>query len=112
MTLPEMRVFRWRLYEIERYAKSFRHVLERFPASGIYGDDYGLRSLWDEFCFEAQEGPVSELEYAWDHTLDGFVQAIVERIPAHHQELLSWSIAQEQEHVPRQHQWHRFDVVK
>lgn len=66
--------------------------LSRHPASGIFGD-FGHRTLWDEFCYEVQYGPTSQLEGAWDHTLSGFAQAVVEQMPAHVAALLSWYLA-------------------
>jgi hypothetical protein len=31
--------------------------LRRLEASGIWGDDHAHRTLWDEVCYEVQEGP-------------------------------------------------------
>ena len=64
------------------------YCLQRFPASGIYGDGFAYKTLWDEWCHEVQEGPHDLLESAWDHTLSTFLKGVIDRIPAHARELL------------------------
>lgn len=54
--------------------------LEQFEATGIFGDDYKHRTLWDEYCHEIQEGPHGPLKFAFDTTVVPIVQAIVEAI--------------------------------
>ena len=63
--------------------------LQRFPASGVYGDAFAYKTLWDEWCHEVQEGPHYLLESAWDHTLSTFLKDVIDRVPAHARELLS-----------------------
>lgn len=63
----------------QRAARRLVHRLQRIFASGIYGDDYRYRSLWDEFCHEQQNGPYFD-EDVWDETLEGLLQAEVERL--------------------------------
>ncbi len=66
--------------------------LQRMPATGIYGDDHGHRSLWDEYRFEAQEGPTPALESAWDQALSQVAQDVIEKTHAHTKALLSWHL--------------------
>lgn len=63
----------------QRAARRLVHRLQRISASGIYGGDYRYRSLWDEFCHEQQNGPYFD-EDVWDETLEGLLQAEVERL--------------------------------
>lgn len=69
--------------EIDRLARRIVHALQRMPASGIYGDDYAYKSLWDEYCHEAQEGPHDGLEGSWEMTINPFVDEVLDKIPHH-----------------------------
>lgn len=63
----------------QRAARRLVHRLQRISASAIYDGDYRYRSLWDEFCHEQQNGPYFD-EAVWDETLEGLLQAEVERL--------------------------------
>jgi hypothetical protein len=63
--------------------------LQRIPTSGIFGEDYIYKTLWDEFCHEAQDGPHDLLAGAWKHTMDAVVNEVIERLPRHVASLLS-----------------------
>jgi hypothetical protein len=63
----------------QRAARRIVHRLQRISASGIYGDDYSFRSLWDEFCHGQQNGPHFDQD-VWDDTLEALLQAEVERL--------------------------------
>jgi hypothetical protein len=79
-------------YGDERFsalARKVRHSLQRMPASGIYGDEYGYRTLWDEYCHEIQLGPHTQLEWAWDSVIDPAILDIVEKMPVQERRLLS-----------------------
>jgi hypothetical protein len=54
--------------------------LEQVEATGIFGDDYKHRTLWDEYCHEIREGPHGPLKFAFETTVVPIVQAIVEAI--------------------------------
>jgi hypothetical protein len=69
--------------------------LQRIKASGIYGDDYNYKTLWDEYCQEAQSGPVELLAGAWHVTILPLLDDVVERIPRHAALLLSIAAAWE-----------------
>lgn len=77
------------------------HRLQRIEASGIYGDDYVYKSLWDEYCHEVQEGPHDLLVCAWDLTLENVMNDVIERIPRQVAVLLSifaaWDLDEEDE---------------
>ncbi|MBW9070622.1 hypothetical protein [Agrobacterium pusense] len=62
----------------QRAARRLVHRLQRISVSGIYGEVYRYRSLWDEFCHEQQNGPY--FDDVWDETLEGLLQAEVERL--------------------------------
>jgi len=69
--------------EFERLARRVIHHLQRMPASGIFGDDFHYRSIWDEWCHEVQEGPHELLEHAMDDTILPLINKILESVPAH-----------------------------
>lgn len=79
----------WAEEELERLARKVVYHMQRQSASGIWGDDYAYKSLWDEFCHEVQEGPTSLLESAWDQTLHDSLEAIQLRLPRETMTLLS-----------------------
>ena len=62
--------------------------LRRFPASGIWGDDYAYRTLWDEVCHEVQECPfdmpaadsLPSLSSAFDMTIRPYVNMLFEKL--------------------------------
>jgi hypothetical protein len=63
----------------ERFAALARRVLwrlQRIDATGIYGDDRSRKSLWDEFCYQTQEGP-DVLEGLWDTVIEPLCEEIV-----------------------------------
>ena len=63
----------------QRAARRLVHRLQQISASGIYGSDYRHCSLSDEFCHEQQNRPYFD-EDVWDETLEGLLQAEVERL--------------------------------
>lgn len=75
--------------EFEGLARRVIHQLQRMPASGIFGDDFRYRSIWDEWCHEVQEGPHELLEDAWDDAVLPFIDATLESVPAHVEALLT-----------------------
>ena len=75
--------------EVERLARRVNHWLQRIEASGIYGDDYAYKSLWDEWCHELQEGPHDQLDSAWQLPLLPILDDVIDRVPRHAAVLLS-----------------------
>lgn len=71
------------LKEWPRLARKVAYRMQRIPASGIFGDDYRHRTLWDEFCHEVKNGPHDQLEEAWEITLDGIMAGVVDDLPPH-----------------------------
>jgi hypothetical protein len=72
-----------RNYSKTRFAAFAREAavqLEQIEATGIFGDGYRHRTLWDEYCHEIQEGQHDPLKFAFDTTVVPIVQAIVEAI--------------------------------
>lgn len=80
--------------------------LRRIPATGIFGDDYTCRTLWDEICVEVQDGPFDDglfgdederglpnVSSAFDSTIAPFLRAAVEALPRQEAVLLTlWAI--------------------
>lgn len=58
-------------------------ALQKVPATYIYGDDYGFKSVWDEYCHEVQNGPSLGLEWAWDETIGPYISHQIGLLPAH-----------------------------
>lgn len=56
-----------------RLARKVVHAMQRFEATGIFGDDHGCRTLWDEYCHERHHGPHEALEAAWDGTITPYI---------------------------------------
>lgn len=79
----------------ERLARKVVFRLQRQPATGIFGDAIFPRSLWDEYCYEAQEGPHEQLTSAWDQLLNPLIQFLVDAIPQEEAVLLSIGAAWE-----------------
>src|SRR5262245_12814589 len=75
--------------EFEALTRKVIHRLQRIDASGIFGDEYVYKTLWNEYCHEVQEGPHEPLESAWDLTITAVLDDIVERAPSHTRVLLS-----------------------
>ena len=75
--------------ELEGLTRRVIYRLQRINASGIYGNDYAYKSLWDEWCHEVQEGPVDLLDYAWTQTLCPILDDVIDRLPHHVAVLLS-----------------------
>lgn len=75
--------------EIQALTRKVIFRLQRIPASGIFGDVYAYKSLWDEYCHEMQQGPHEILHHAWDQTLDPIIDELIDRIPKHSAALLS-----------------------
>lgn len=63
----------------QRAVRRLIYRLQRISASGIYGDEYCYRSLWDECCHKQQNGPYFD-EDVWDKTLEGLLLVEVERL--------------------------------
>lgn len=63
--------------------------LQRIKASGIYGDDFRHKTLWDEYCHEVQKGPYELLDDAWEMTLGRILEEVVTAVPRHEAVLLT-----------------------
>jgi hypothetical protein len=66
-----------RRFARKQFASLARRVvaaLQRAPASGIFGDDFQHKTLWDEYCHEVQNGPQDALAYAWNNTLEPILE--------------------------------------
>jgi hypothetical protein len=49
-------------FSLDRFAALARkavHQMQRIDASGIFGDDYRHKTLWNEFCHVIQTGPTT-----------------------------------------------------
>ncbi|MBS7537329.1 hypothetical protein [Ancylobacter lacus] len=80
--------------------------LRRIPATGIFGDDYTCRTLWDEICVEVQDGPFDDglfgdpdetelpgVSSASDSTIAPFLRTSIDALPPQEAVLLTlWAI--------------------
>ncbi|MBF0453912.1 MAG: hypothetical protein HQL72_03720 [Magnetococcales bacterium] len=69
----------------EMAKKAIWHI-RRIGASGIHGDDFEYKTLWDEFCHETQYGDF-DLD-AWEQTIHPFCAEIISRLPETEKQLL------------------------
>jgi hypothetical protein len=74
--------------EFEVLTRKVIYRLQRFGASGIF-EQYGYKTLWDEYCHGVQQGPHDLLQWAWDADITPFLEDVVERVPSHVAVLLS-----------------------
>ena len=79
---------------IQALTRKVIHGLQRMPASGIFGDDYRFRSVWDEYCREVQEGPHPMLEAAFDQTVDPMITWQIDRLDHSERELTEIILAE------------------
>lgn len=77
----------------EALARQVVHGLQRIPASGIFGDDFNYRTLWDEYCHELQHGPHPGLEFAWDGTISPFIEACIDKLSPRERDLLELALS-------------------
>ena len=77
----------------EAMARQVVHRLQRTPASGIFGDDFRYRTLWDEYCHERQQGPHPGLEYAWNATIGPYVGACIDNLSPGERDLLELAVS-------------------
>lgn len=75
--------------EWPHFARKAVYRMQRIPASGILGDEYRARTLWDQYCHEVQNGPHDLLEDAWEITVDGIFAAVIDDMPPHVAALLT-----------------------
>ena len=85
----------WRFSDtrIRALARKVIHAMQRMPASGILGDDYRFKTVWDEYCHEAQEGPHPMLEAAFDQTVDPMIAWQVDQLDQSERQLLEIALA-------------------
>ncbi|MEE4201717.1 hypothetical protein [Erythrobacter sp.] len=86
----------WRFSDtrIQALARKVIHAMQRMPASGIFGDDYRFKTVWDEYCREAQEGPHPMLEAAFDQTVDPMIAWHIEQLNHSERQLLEIALAE------------------
>ena len=79
---------------IQALLREVIHGLQPMPASGILGDDYRFKSVWDEYCREAQEGPHPMLEAAFDQTVDPMIAWHIDQLDHSERQLLETALAE------------------
>lgn len=67
--------------ELKSLTRRAIYRLQRIPATGIYGDDYRFKTVWDEYCHESQSGPFAE--DSWDDLLSQTFEHLVDQM--HHE---------------------------
>lgn len=84
-----MAVSRYAHARFALHARRVIHRLQRIRATGVYGDDYRHRTLWDEYCHEIQNGPYELLEEDWGKTVSPIMFSVAQSVPDHEARLLS-----------------------
>jgi hypothetical protein len=76
--------------EFSANVRKIIYRMRRFPASGVYGDEFKHKTLWDEYCHEQDNGPSEPLiVMAWGETLSPYFEEVLKSIPADTAILLS-----------------------
>ena len=86
----------WRFSDarVQALARKVIHALQRMPASGVFGDDYRFKSVWDEYCREVQEGPHPMLEAAFDQAIDPMIAWQVDQLDESERQLLEIALVE------------------
>lgn len=87
----------WRFSDtrIQALARKVIHGLQRMPASGIFGNDYRFKSVWDEYCREVQEGQHPTLEAAFNQAVDPMIGWQVDQLDHSERHLLEIALSEE-----------------
>lgn len=62
-------VRRFAVSRFEALASKLIEEVKGYPSCGMLSDDEGAENLWDDYCYDQQNGPVPELEFAWAEAL-------------------------------------------
>jgi hypothetical protein len=81
--------------EFAALTRKIIYRMRRCKASGIFGDDYAYKTLWDEYSHEVREGPHELLQCVWQDTIRVFIDDVIEQVPRHAAVLLSVFAASE-----------------
>jgi hypothetical protein len=74
-------IWRFSRERCSQLAQSIGEQLRKIPATCIYGEDVGLKTLWDEYCFHVFQGEETmSLEQAWRATIDPYCAAAMETV--------------------------------
>lgn len=86
----------WRFSDtrIQALARKVIYAMQRMPASGIFGDDYRFKTVWDEYCREVQEGPHPMLEAAFGQTVDPMIAWHIDQLDPAERQLLETALAE------------------
>lgn len=71
-----------------RLARKVVHAMQRCGATGIFGDDNGCRTLWDDYCHERHHGPHDALEAGWDQTITPYIDHALASLSRHERNLI------------------------
>jgi len=78
---------RFSVYRFSKLTGKVVYQLQRCPASGIYGESYTFKSMWDEYCHEIQNVP-SDLSEVWISSIEPFVEGAVSDLAKEERDLL------------------------
>ena len=77
--------------------------LRRYPATGILeGEAPRPKTLWVEFCWYWENGPIDLLDSAFDQTLDSFIAGPIAKLSAAEAAVLSSVLNEDEEDVGEQ----------
>jgi hypothetical protein len=73
-------------------ARKVIYRLQRLSASGIFGDDYRFKTMWDEFCQNVQSGSYDDsIDDAFDDILCDLTGDVIKGMPQSELNLLALS---------------------
>lgn len=72
----------WATSHVEMLANKAVYRLTRIKAAGLFSE-YNFRSVWDEYSYDAKEGPHGGFSELLHDMMHDACSAIVEKIPPH-----------------------------
>lgn len=93
-------VMRFASSRIESLARKLISEIKNFPSCGLYNNCEEAHSLWDDYCFDRQNGPATVLEFAWAEVFDPHLLSIINVLDQREATLLSIALCWSQGRDP------------
>tara|TARA_R110002126_G_scaffold86474_19_gene208813 strand:- start:4843 stop:5667 length:825 start_codon:yes stop_codon:yes gene_type:complete len=82
-------VLRYSNHRLARLAGEVANRMRSLDPVGLH-EDFSPRDLWDEYCYEVQEGPTDpQITWGWGYHIRGEVLAVIEALDSEEAVLLS-----------------------
>lgn len=93
-------VMRYALARLERLAEDTAAELRGCPPSGVLGYEGNPTSMWDEYCYDQQNGPAAPLASAWTHTISPHVERVIAELDRTEAVLLTFYLCWDEQTDP------------